>query len=194
MAQRWFDDFEGAGLDGLIAKPVDGTYVEDKRVQFKLKHKRTADCVVAGFRWHTDGQGVGSLLLGLWDGDEQLHHLGVAASFTAKRRLEFRELLEPMTEGALDDHPWRDWVSAAAHETARLPGAVSRWNNQKDLSWVPIRLSLVAEVEYAMVTNGRFRGVTRFVRWRPDRTMDSCRDDQLVEPVPLTVDEVLSAG
>lgn len=192
-AQRWFDDFEGAGLDGLIAKPITGTYVEDKRVQFKLKHKRTADCVVAGFRWHTDGAGVGSLLLGLWGDDGQLHHLGVAASFTAKRRLEFRELLEPMIDGALEVHPWRDWVSAAAHETVRLPGAVSRWNNQKDLSWVPIRLSLVAEVEYAMVTNGRFRGVTRFLRWRPDRTVESCGHDQLVEPVPLAVSAVLSA-
>jgi ATP-dependent DNA ligase len=193
-AQRWFDDFEGAGLDGLIAKPLDGTYVEDKRVQFKLKHLRTADCVVAGFRWHKDGEGVGSLLLGVYDDDGTLHHVGVAASFAVKRRKEFVELLQPLTEGALANHPWKEWADAEAHESGRMPGAPSRWQGAKggkDMTWVPVRLERVVEVSYQTVTNGRFRGVTHFERWRPDRTVSSCHYSQLVQPEPLGVDAVL---
>jgi ATP-dependent DNA ligase len=196
-ATVWFDDFEGAGLDGLIAKPIGGTYVEDKRTQFKLKHSRTADCVVAGFRWHKDGEGVGSLLLGVYGDDGQLHHLGVAASFAVKRRKEFLELLTPLAEGGFEAHPWREWADAQAHETGRMPGAPSRWQGAKggkDMTWVPLRLELVAEVAYQTVTNGRFRGVTHFVRWRDDRTTASCREDQLVQPELLGVDAVLSAA
>lgn len=193
LARRWFDQFEGAGLDGLIAKPRQGRYEEDKRVQFKVKHKRTVDCVVAGFRWHKDGKGVGSLLLGLYDAEGMLHHLGVAASFSAKRRDEFRELLLPLTEGALDDHPWAEWATPESHEAGRLPGAVSRWNASKDLSWVPVRLERVVEVSYVTVTNGRFRGVTIFSRWRDDRTPASCGYDQLVEADALAVSAVLDA-
>jgi ATP-dependent DNA ligase len=194
VATVWFDDFEGAGLDGLIAKPVDGVYVEDKRTQFKLKHARTADCVVAGFRWHKDGEGVGSLLLGVYGDDGQLHHLGVAASFAVKRRKEFVNILTPLTVDGLDDHPWREWADAEAHETGRMPGAPSRWQGAKggkDMSWVPLRIELVAEVAYQTVTNGRFRGVTHFVRWRDDRTPDSCREDQLVQPEQIGVETVL---
>ncbi len=193
LAEQWFRSFEGAGLDGLMAKPLGGAYVEDKRVQFKIKHRRTADCVVAGFRWHKDGVGVGSLLLGLYDDEGTLHHLGVAASFSVKRRNELRDVLVPLTEGALEAHPWREWAEPAAHEEGRMPGAVSRWNATKDLSWVPVRLELVVEVEYVTVTNGRFRGVTTFVRWRPDRDVASCHEDQLVEAAPVPLADVLGA-
>ncbi|MEZ5260292.1 MAG: ATP-dependent DNA ligase [Acidimicrobiales bacterium] len=185
----------GAGLDGLIAKPLAGRYEPDKRVQFKIKHRRTADCVVAGMRWHKDGQGVGSLLLGLYDEQGTLHHLGVAASFSVARRKELRALLEPLTVDALDAHPWAEWARAEAHEQGgRLPGAVSRWNATKDLSWVPLRLERVAEVAYQTVTNGRFRGVASFVRWREDREPASCGYDQLVEAAPLGVSAVLAGG
>lgn len=194
VARRWFEAFEGAGLDGLIAKPMGGRYEPDKRVQFKIKHKRTADCVVAGLRWHKDGVGVGSLLLGLYDEQGTLHHLGVAASFSVARRKELRTLLEPLAVDAVDDHPWAEWARAEAHANGRLPGAVSRWNAAKDLSWVPLRIERVAEVAYQTVTNGRFRGVASFVRWREDREPASCRYDQLVEAEPLGVSAVLSAG
>ncbi len=197
VATVWFDDFEGAGLDGLIAKPVDGIYVEDKRTQFKLKHARTADCVVAGFRWHKDGEGVGSLLLGVHDAKGNLQHIGVAASFAVKRRKEFLDVLTPLAAGGLDNHPWREWADAEAHESGRMPGAPSRWQGAKggkDMTWVPLRLELVVEVAYQTVTNGRFRGVTHFVRWRPDRTPDSCGDAQLVQPELVGVETVLSAA
>ncbi|MCC6437373.1 MAG: ATP-dependent DNA ligase [Acidimicrobiales bacterium] len=194
VARRWFEAFEGAGLDGLIAKPLGGRYEPDKRVQFKIKHKRTADCVVAGLRWHKDGQGVGSLLLGLYVEAGTLHHLGVAASFSVARRKELRALLEPLAVDAVDDHPWAEWARAEAHANGRLPGAVSRWNAAKDLSWVPLRIERVAEVAYQTVTNGRFRGVASFVRWREDREPASCGYDQLVEAEPLGVSTVLSGG
>jgi ATP-dependent DNA ligase len=191
VARDWFDRFEGAGLDGQVAKPLDGPYVEDKRVQWKIKHRRTADCVVAGFRWHKDGNGIGSLLLGLYDDHGDLHHLGVAASFAAKRRAEFKDILLPLTEGALDGHPWREWADPGAHgEGSRMPGAPSRWNAQKDLSFTAVRLELVCEVEYVTVTSGRFRGVTTFVRWRPDREPSSCHEDQLVEPAPVALSTI----
>lgn len=195
VAQRWFDDFEGAGLDGLIAKPVDGVYVEDKRVQFKLKHSRTADCVVAGFRWHKDGQGVGSLLLGVYDDSGDLRHLGVAASFSAKRRTEFAEFLAPYAVDGFQGHPWQEWADPEAHQTGQMPGAPSRWQGAKggkDMSWVPVRIEMVVEVAYQTVTSGRFRGVTHFVRWRADRTTESCRTDQLAQPEQIGVEAVLA--
>ena len=191
-ARRWFEQFEGAGLDGLIAKPRGGRYEEDKRAQYKLKHRRTVDCVVAGFRRYKDSNEVGSLLLGLYDDQATLHHLGVAAGFSARLRAELRELLEPLTAGALEHHPWAQWAQPAANDGARMPGAVSRWNATKNLSWVPLRLERVVEVTYLTVTNGRFRGVTSFSRWREDRDPDSCRYDQLVEADPMGVSQVLS--
>lgn len=194
LAADWFVRFEGAGLDGLIAKPPDGVYVPDKRVQFKWKHRRTADAVVAGYRIHKDGKGVGSLLLGLNDDDGRLHHVGVAASFTAKRRGELLDELAPYTEHALDGHPWREWADAAAHSEGRMPGGLSRWNNQKDLSWQPVRPELVVEVNYESVLNGRFRATTRFVRWRPDKAPSQCRYDQLDQPEPLPLSAVFGAG
>ena len=194
QAQGWFARFEGAGLDGVIAKPLNDPYVEDKRVQFKLKHQRTADAVVAGFRRHKDGVGVGSLLLGLYDDDGRLHHVGVAASFTAKRRVEFRDLLAPYQQDALVAHPWRDWADAVAHSEGRLPGGMSRWNAKKDLSWEPLRAELVCEVGYSSMLAGRFRATTQFRQWRPDRTPQSCTYDQLEEPQPVELAEILGAA
>ncbi|HEY5874600.1 MAG TPA: ATP-dependent DNA ligase [Ilumatobacteraceae bacterium] len=193
VALDWFVRFEGAGLDGLIAKPADGPYVEDKRVQFKVKHVRSADVVVAGFRWHKDGQGVGSLLLGLYE-DGTLHHVGVAASFAAKRRVELVDELSPLADGALADHPWREWADAESHDTGRMPGAPSRWSGQRDASWIPLRLERVCEVKYSSTLSGRFRGVTQFLRWRPDKLPEQCTYDQLEEPEPMGFSGVLAAG
>ncbi len=186
VAQDWFTRFEGAGFDGVMAKPADSPYQQDKRVMWKVKHERTADCVVAGFRWHKDGEGVGSLLLGLHDDDGTLHHVGVASSFTAARRRELVDELAPLREGALDAHPWRDWAEAAsdAREEGRMPGGVSRWNAKKDLSWEPLRTELVAEVRYEHVMAGRFRHGGRLVRFRPDRSPESCTYAQLEEVAP----------
>jgi ATP-dependent DNA ligase len=186
-AHDWFHRFEGAGLDGVVAKRQDGTYDPGARSLVKVKHERTAECVVAGYRVHKDGKGVGSLLLGLHDDAGQLHHVGVTASFTARRRTELLDEMAPLLDGALDAHPWREWALAEAHESARLPGAQSRWSAGKDLSWVPVRPERVLEVTFGQLTHGRFRHGVRFVRWRPDRTPASCRYDQLdvAEPVPL---------
>lgn len=191
VAQDWFVRFEGAGLDGVLAKPMDGTYQPDKRVQLKVKHQRTADCVVAGYREHKNGDGPGSLLLGLYDEEGRLHNLGVASSFSAARRKELREEVAPYVVEDLRDHPWGEWASAEAHaggEHGRLPGGPSRWNAKKDLSFTPLRPELVCEVAYERVDNGRFRHGTRLLRWRPDRTPESCTFDQLevVPPVELT--------
>ncbi len=184
-AEDWFTRFEGAGFDGVMAKPADLPYAEDKRAMWKVKHERTADCVVAGFRTHKDGEGVGSLLLGLFDEEGTLHHVGVASSFTAARRRELNDELAPLRERALDDHPWRDWAEAAsATEAGRMPGGVSRWNAKKDLSWEPLRPELVAEVRYEHVLGGRFRHGGRLVRFRPDRTPASCTYAQLEEVAP----------
>lgn len=193
IAGRWFRIFEGAGLDGLIAKPVGDTYVENKRTQLKVKHVRTADAAVAGFRWHKDGKGVGSLLLGLYD-DGRLHHVGVAASFTARRREELVDELAPLMTDALDDHPWREWADAEAHAGGQMPGAPHRWNAQRDSSWVPLRIERVAEVKYGSTLGGRFREVTKMLRWRPDKTPAACTFDQLEEPEPVGVGVVLTAG
>ncbi|GLY63602.1 ATP-dependent DNA ligase [Amycolatopsis taiwanensis] len=183
VAEDWFNRFEGAGFDGVMAKPADEPYQQDRRVMWKVKHERTADCVVAGFRWHKDGKGVGSLLLGLYDEDGTLHHVGVASSFTAARRRELVGELEPLRHNALDGHPWRDWAEAEA-PAGRMPGMQSRWNAQKDLSWEPLRIERVAEVRYEHVQSGRFRHGTRLARFRPDRQPESCTYGQLEEVAP----------
>jgi ATP-dependent DNA ligase len=194
VAEDWFTRFEGAGFDGVMAKPGDQPYQQDKRVMWKVKHERTADCVVAGFRWHKDGAGVGSLLLGLFDDEGTLHHVGVASSFTAARRRELVDELAPLRDRALDDHPWREWAEhqAAAQDAGRMPGGVSRWNAQKDLSWEPLRPELVAEVRYEHVLAGRFRHGGRLVRFRPDRTPGSCTYAQLEEVAPAELSAIFS--
>ncbi|MGQ0841952.1 ATP-dependent DNA ligase [Actinokineospora sp.] len=184
VAQDWFTRFEGAGFDGVMAKPADLPYLQDKRVMWKVKHERTADCVVAGFRWHKDGVGVGSLLLGLFDGDGVLHHVGVASSFTVARRAELVAELAPLRENALDGHPWRAWAQAWADAGGRMTGGQSRWNSTKDLSWEPLRPETVAEVRYEHVLGGRFRHGGRLVRFRPDRTPESCTYAQLDAVAP----------
>ena len=188
VARDWFQRFEGAGLDGVIAKPDDLTYQPGKRVMVKIKHTRTADCVVAGFRWYKGGQDrlVGSLLLGLYDDAGVLHHVGVASSFKAEERARLTEKLAPYREGAREGHPWREWAEVQETETAqRLPGATSRWNRGKDLSWVPLRLELVAEVSYDHLQGTRFRHATHLKRWRPDKPVAACRYDQLEVTPPF---------
>jgi ATP-dependent DNA ligase len=182
VAEDWFGRFEGAGLDGIIAKPLGGKYMAGKRALVKVKHQRTADCVVAGYRIHKDGQGVGSLLLGLFDADGEMHSVGVAASFSVARRTELLAELEPRTHDALVGHPWRGWAESQTDDqdskvTAATAG--SRWNTGKDLSFVPIRMGLVAEVSFGQLENRRFRHGVKFLRWRPDREPESCRYDQL---------------
>ena len=192
-AQDWFVRFEGAGLDGVMAKPSSGIYQPDKRVQLKVKHQRTADCVVAGYRVHKSGDGVGSLLLGLYDDDGRLHNLGVASSFTAARRKELTADLAPYVDIDLADHPWGAWADAAAHGadgSGRMPGAPSRWNATKDLSFTPVRPERVAEVAYEKVDSGRFRHGSRFLRWRTDRDPLTCTFDQLEVVPPLELHRV----
>jgi ATP-dependent DNA ligase len=191
-AEDWFTRFEGAGLDGVVAKPPDLAYCPDKRVMWKVKHKRTADCVVAGFRWHKDGEGVGSLLLGLWDDAGNLNHVGVATSFTAARRKELVAEIKPLRKGALDDHPWKEWADMAAQAQAegRMPGGMNRWNATKDMSWEPLRPERVAEVAYEHMQGNRFRHASRLVRWRPDREPRSCTYDQLEVVAPLELREI----
>ncbi len=179
-ALDWFHRFEGAGLDGVIAKHDASLYEPGKRVMQKIKHSRTADCVVAGFRWHKDGQGqrVGSLLLGLHDASGALHHVGVTSSFTMARRAELLAELGPLREGALETHPWREWADAEAAQGARVP-MQSRWSAGKDLRWEPLRIERVCEVKYDHLEGSRFRHTATFVRWRPDRSPADCRYDQL---------------
>ena len=191
-ARRWFDIFEGAGLDGLIAKPAHIPYAPGKRLMFKVKHTRTADCVVAGFRWHKSGPVVGSLLLGLYDEKGTLHHVGVSASFPAARRAELVAELAPYREDALAGHPWRSWAQASPE--TRMPGAVSRWTGKKSLDWEPLRPELVVEVSYGGMEGDRIRHTAPFVRWRPDRTPESCTYDQLERPVRFDVDRVLAGA
>ncbi|MEM9202515.1 MAG: ATP-dependent DNA ligase [Actinomycetota bacterium] len=198
-AHAWYVAFEGAGLDGLIAKPRDGTYQPNKRSQFKVKHTRTADVVVAGYRMHKDGNGVGSLLVGLHPVDEtgrvgRLQHMGVASSFKASMREQLMESLAPYITDDPNEHPWGDWMIAEAHEDGLMPGAPHRWSGGRDTNaWVPMRCELVAEVKYEAVLNGRFRGTTRWVRWRGDRDPSSCTYDQLEVPVPIGIGDVLAA-
>jgi ATP-dependent DNA ligase len=187
-ARDWFRRFEGAGLDGVIAKPTEAPYQPGKRAMLKVKHARTADCVVAGFRWHKAGEGlVGSLLLGLYDDAGTLHHVGVTASFTMARRRELAAELAPLREDARTGHPWSHWAEWADAEAAgqRLPGATSRWNRGKDLSWEPLRSERVCEVAYDHLQGDRFRHATTFRRWRPDRTPGDCRYDQLEVTPPF---------
>lgn len=193
-ARRWFDAFEGAGLDGIVAKRLDDVYAPDRRVMVKVKHQRTADCVVGGFRMHKDGKGVGSLMLGLFDRHDRLHHVGVAASFTARRRAELLDEVAPLVDVAAEQHPWRDWSVAGAHESQRLPGGPSRWNAGKDLAWIPLRPERVAEVTFGQLQSGRFRHGVRFLRWRDDRDAASCSYDQLDVASPVDVDELWPRG
>jgi len=179
-AQDWFERFEGAGLDGVIAKPVSGPYSPGKRTMLKIKHARTDDCVVAGFSWYKDSKGelLGSMLLGLYDDEGKLHHVGICAAFKREERKKLAELLEPLREGARENHPWREWASFE-HDEQRMPGATSRWNRGKDLSWEPLRIEKVCEVAYDHLQGTRFRHATHFKRWRPDKSPNECRYDQL---------------
>ena len=195
LAADWFARFEGAGLDGVIAKRLDGPYEPGKRGWAKVKHARTADVAIAGFRWHKDevGTGVGSLILGLHDDAGTLHHVGVASGFAAARRRELVGELAPLRPGAIDDHPWREWATAQLAEEAagrRMPGAQSRWNRGKDLTWEPLRVERVAEVAYDHLQGDRFRHATRLVRWRPDRRPDDCRYDQLETTAPYELADI----
>ena len=183
LAADWFTRFEGAGLDGVVAKRLDGTYQPGRRAMLKIKHERTADCVVAGFRWHKNGPGtlVGSLLLGLYDAAGTLNHVGVTASFTMERRRELVAELAPLREDALAGHPWESWAQWMADipPDRRMPGATSRWNRGKELDWEPLRPERVCEVAYDHLQGDRFRHATTFRRWRPDRSPADCRYDQL---------------
>jgi len=190
LAAEWFERFEGAGLDGVVAKPLDGEYLEGKRTMLKVKHLRTADCVVAGYREHKEG-GVGSLLLGLYDDEGVLHHVGVASSFKVDFRAELAEHVAWFRDRAMDEHPWREWAEFAVEgDGQRRPGAQSRWNAGKDLSWEPLRIELVAEVAFEHLQGDRFRHTARFQRWRPDREPSSCTYEQLDAPVPIELREV----
>lgn len=191
VARDWFEQFEGAGLDGIVAKPLDLPYRPDQRAMFKTKHDRTADCVVAGFRWHKNDGVVGSLLLGLYNAANQLQHVGVSASFPLHRRRELVRELEPYRQEDLDGHPWAEWARAEAHQGGRLPGAQSRWNAKKDLSWVALRPELVCEVAYDHMEGTRFRHTAQFRRWRPDRDPRTCGYDQLEEPVSYDLARIL---
>ncbi len=184
VAADWFQRFEGAGLDGVMAKPEALPYMPGKRAMLKIKHKRTAECVVGGFRWYKGGKGtlVGSLLLGLYDDAGVLHHVGVTSAFTRDKRAELAQKLEPLREHAAEGHPWRDWAEWQDQESEqRRPGATSRWNRGKDLSWEPIQIGLVCEVSFEHLQGTRFRHAAHFQRWRPDKPAAECRYDQLEE-------------
>ena len=188
-ADDWFHRFEGAGLDGIVAKTLTATYQPGKRALIKVKHQRSADCAVAGYRIHKDGRGVGSLLLGLFDAVGDMHSVGVAASFSAERRAELLAELEPRTHDALEGHPWRQWAEWDGDTSGAATGGGSRWNAGKDLSFVPIRMGLVAEVSFGQLEGRRFRHGVGFVRWRPDRTPESCTYDQLDVADPVSFDD-----
>jgi ATP-dependent DNA ligase len=200
VALDWFDRFEGAGLDGVVAKRKSDPYRPGLRAMLKIKHQRTADCVVAGFRWHKNGPGtmVGSLLLGLYDDAGVLHHVGIAASFTTKRRQELVDELAPLREDALASHPWKEWQSfmepGEAPPGKRMPGATSRWNRGKDLSWVALRPERVCEVAYDHLQGTRFRHATHFLRWRPDKPASACRYDQLEVTAPYELARIFGGG
>ena len=208
QAAQWLQHFEGAGLDGIVAKPIDGPYRSGKRVMLKIKHVRTADCVVAGFRWHKSTvepgtEAVGSLLLGLFDDAGVLHHVGITSSFTMEMRRSLVRELAPLRKGALAAHPWRAWAApeagrVAAGDTAeggpastqRMPGAKSRWSARKDLSWEPLRPERICEVKYDQLQNDRFRHATTFVRWRVDKRPTDCRYDQLETVAPYELKRI----
>jgi len=196
-ARDWFERFEGAGFDGIIAKPAGEPYVSDRRTQFKVKHRRTADVVVAGYRVHKNG-GVGSLLVGVFGPEGRLHHIGVATGFDAKRRIALLDELAPYETDALVDHPWAEWAEATAHERGdqRLPGAPSRWSASKGGSkggndWMALRCELVAEIAYQGLQNGdRLRHPATFLRWRPDKEPSQCRYDQMDQVAPVELAEL----
>ena len=194
LAEQWLERFEGAGLDGVMAKPIDGTYQPGKRAMLKIKHARTADCVVAGFRWHKSGQHrIGSLLLGLYDTRGQLQHVGVTSAFTMATREALVEELAPLRVDALDAHPWRDWATASG-ESGRQPGGQSRWSAGKDLSWEPLRIERVCEVKYDHLQGPRrFRHAAVFQRWRPDKPPSACRYDQLEVTTAYELEKVFGA-
>jgi ATP-dependent DNA ligase len=197
LAADWFERFEGAGLDGVIAKRLEAPYQPGKRAMLKVKHVRTADCVVAGFRWHKDGPGtlIGSLLLGLYHANGTLNHVGVTSSFTMARRAELVEELAPLRDRALEGHPWAEWAEwaeAAIAAGQRVPGATSRWNRGRDLTWEPLRIERVCEVAFDHLQGDRFRHGTTFRRWRPDRRPDDCRYDQLAETPAYELDRIFA--
>jgi ATP-dependent DNA ligase len=198
-ATDWFHRFEGAGLDGVVAKRLADPYQPGKRGWAKIKHARTADCVVAGFRWHKNGPGtmIGSLLLGLYGDDGRLNHVGVTSSFTNEKRVALVEELAPWRENALAGHPWAEWAeweaqarAAAGESGQRVPGMTSRWNRDRDLTWEPLRAERVCEVAYDHLQGDRFRHGTTFLRWRPDKSPDQCRYDQLEVTAPFELAEI----
>jgi ATP-dependent DNA ligase len=194
VAVDWLKRFEGAGLDGVIAKPESFAYLPGKRAMIKVKHSRTADCVVAGFRWYKGTKdAVGSLLLGLYDDNARLQHVGVASSFPMTMRRALAKELAPLRENAMEDHPWREWAGAAA-ESSRMPGAQSRWSAGKDLSWEPLRPERVCEVKYDHMQGDRFRHAALFLRWRPDKPPRECRYGQLEVTKPYELERIFSSG
>ena len=197
VAQDWFRRFEGAGFDGVMAKRSDGVYEEDKRSVTKVKHRHSIDVVVAGYRPHKSGDGVGSMMLGLYDRPEgdraaSLQHVGVASAFKAAQRPELAELLAPYRLGEGEPHPWTGWADPEQHADGgvRMPGAPNRWSAKRDHSWVPLRPELVAEVVVEQLTKGRFRHPARFQRWRSDRTPRSCTYDQVDIAAPAELFEL----
>jgi ATP-dependent DNA ligase len=194
VAEDWFHRFEGAGLDGVVAKHEHASYQPGKRVMIKVKHERTADCVVAGFRWHKHGPGalVGSLLLGLHDDAGTLHHVGVSSAFSTETRRRLAEELAPLRAGAVAAHPWREWAVAEGGGV-RMPGAQSRWSAGKDLSWEPLRIERVCEVKYDHLQGDRFRHAALFLRWRPDKRPADCRYDQLEATAPAELAQIFRA-
>ena len=197
IAEDWFRRFEGAGLDGVVAKQIAGMYEPNKRVMLKVKHERDCDCVVAGFRWHKKGDRtlVGSLLLGLYDDAGALQHVGVCASFSTAKRKELVELLDPYRQNALANHPWKHWAEhAAGEEVKRMPGGQSRWSQGKDLSWEPLRPELVVEVAYDHMQGDRFRHTAQFRRWRPDKKPTDCTYAQLEVVPPQELADIFPSG
>jgi ATP-dependent DNA ligase len=195
LAEDWFNRFEGAGLDGVVAKDENLVYSPGKRTMIKIKHERTVDCAVAGFRWYKDMKGVavGSLLLGLYDAEEQLQHIGVTSSFTLERRKELLKELEPLRENAVKDHPWADWAAEQRDDGDRKPGMKSRWNAKKDLSWEPLRVERVCEVSFDHMQGRRFRHTSHFKRWRPDKRPTDCTYEQLDVTPPYEVAKIFGA-
>ena len=196
IAQDWFQRFEGAGFDGVIAKPKTGTYQPDKRAMLKIKHERDCDCVVAGFRWHKNGENslIGSLLLGLYSNDGKLQHVGTCASFTQAKRAELVTFLEPFRANANAGHPWAAWAEAEAHTESRMPGAKSRWTGGKDLSWNLLRPELVVEVAYEHMQGDRFRHLAHFRRWRTDKQPSECTYAQLEVVPPQELAAIFRSG
>ena len=191
-AVRWLKEFEGAGLDGVVVKLAQNRYVPGKRAMIKVKHIRTADCVVAGFRWYKTGKNlIGSLLLGLYDDTGRLQHVGVTSSFTMGTRADLAKELEPLRKNAMEHHPWREWATAGM---SRMPGVQSRWSAGKDLSWEPLRIERVCEVKYDHLQGDRFRHAAVFLRWRPDREPDDCTYEQLEVTPPYELEKVFSSG